>query len=735
MLLLCSSYGIRHLSISPDNRVFYGPSNKDFQRFLEFEANYTSNNNILFVVHASHRIYEQNYAEALRWLSSHVWMIDNVIRVDSLATYPHAIGYMDTVQVTPLLDWICPAEDSCVRPDTLLSNHPELTNRLISSDLESVGVLVTLNLNIGAVGTIEKITQQAHSLVNRFQSKYPGYEVVFTGGIPMMAAFAQASARDLSILLPIATILILGLLYAFLGSARVALLVFSLGLAASAITLGLAGFLGHTINNATSIVPLIILTLVITSSMHVVLHHQRLTENSPTKETLIAAAKTAAENNTPPVTISALTSIVGLLSLSFVDSPPLQQLGQMSAFGVLIGATMTLSVLPIFLGTIQPRYASQLSISLRHLINSYARLIESGRFRTSLAALVLIVLVMGIPRLEINDNFVDYFAVGTPFRDSTDRATELLAGPNHIEVLVSTGDYESSVFEATHLQTVKALSSFLSELDQVSNVFSFYDIMRNVAQAVSPETPLEKATHNELAQWFLVYELSLQHGHSVSDFVNQSQSESRISVLLKETSSADIQALEERIRDWEIRHSEGASLSITGENIPVAHLSELNIKSMIYGLGGSILFSALIIGIVFNSARLSIAALLSIVVPVLAGFGFWGWTIGQIGLASTAIVALTIGVVVDDAVHLIFRYLDGLRTLGLNAMEASAYSIHRAGSAISTTSIVMIGGLGVLLFSDFTVNSSFGACTCLIIALALIFDMLVLPRILVWTNS
>ena len=217
--------------------------------------------------------------------------------------------------------------------------------------------------------------------------------------------------------------------------------------------------------------------------------------------------------------------------------------------------------------------------------------------------------------------------------------------------------------------------------------------------------------------------------------MNQSQSESRISVLLKETSSADIQALEERIRDWEIRHSEGASLSITGENIPVAHLSELNIKSMIYGLGGSILFSALIIGIVFNSARLSIAALLSIVVPVLAGFGFWGWTIGQIGLASTAIVALTIGVVVDDAVHLIFRYLDGLRTLGLNAMEASAYSIHRAGSAISTTSIVMIGGLGVLLFSDFTVNSSFGACTCLIIALALIFDMLVLPRILVWTNS
>ena len=259
--------------------------------------------------------------------------------------------------------------------------------------------------------------------------------------------------------------------------------------------------------------------------------------------------------------------------------------------------------------------------------------------------------------------------------------------------------------------------------------------MRNAANAVSADTLPEEATHDELAQWFLVYELSLQRGQSVSDYVNQPQSESRISVLLQETSSKDIQTLERRIRDWELQHLAGASVTVTGENIPVAHLSALNIKSMIYGLGGSILFSALIIGVIFRSARLSIAALLSIVVPVLAGFGFWGWAIGQIGLASTAIVALTIGVVVDDAVHLIFRYLDGLKTLRLSAREASAYSIHRAGSAISTTSIVMVGGLGVLSFSDFTVNSSFGACTCLIIALALTFDIFVLPRILVWTDS
>lgn len=735
VMLLISAAGLRYLTISPDNRVFYGESNAHFNRFLEFEAKYTSNNNILFVVHAAHSIEESDYADALRWLTSQAWLIDNVIRVDSLATYPHAVGYADTIEVMSVLDRICSTGRSCDSAKEAFLEKPELINRLVSSDLQSSGVLATLNLELGAVGTIERISTQAKSLADRFRSKHPGYEIVYTGGIPMMAAFAEASARDLSLLLPIAALLIIGLLYTFLGSVRVSFLVFSLGIAASLITLGFAGYLGHVINNATSIVPLIILTLVITSSMHVVLHHQRLSEQTLAEHATLAAAKTAVSNNAPPVIISALTSIVGLLSLSFVDSPPIRQLGQMSAFGVLLGAAMTLSVLPILLATFETKYSSPLSRRLRELVNHHARQIESGRSGTLLFSCVLIVLVLGIPRLKIDDNFVDYFDVGTSFRDSTDRATELLAGPNHIEVLVSTQGSEGSVFDPLHLQFVKSLSEFLASNSKVSNVFSFYDIMRNVAKAISPGMLPESATNEELSQWFLVYELSLQQGQSVSDFVDRSQTESRISVLLKETSASDIQSLEREIEIWSSGRSKSASITITGENIPVAHLSELNIKAMIIGLGGSILFTATLVGVVFRSPRLSIAALLSIVIPVLAGFGFWGWTIGQIGLASTAILALTIGVVVDDAVHLIFRYLDGVKSLGLNAWEACAYSVHRAGSAISTTSIVMIGGLGALLFSDFEVNSSFGACTCLIIALALAFDMLVLPRILVWANA
>ena len=76
----------------------------------------------------------------------------------------------------------------------------------------------------------------------------------------------------------------------------------------------------------------------------------------------------------------------------------------------------------------------------------------------------------------------------------------------------------------------------------------------------------------------------------------------------------------------------------------------------------------------------------------------------------------------------------GRNRLGLDHWHAAAYAVHRAGMAVATTSVVMVTGLAVLLMSSFKVNSSFGAVTCLIILIALVFDLFVLPRLLVWSD-
>ena len=105
--------GLARIQITPDNRVFYGPENKQFNEFLDFEASYIPNNNIIFVVSFGEKLEKEEHASAIRWLTDRIWTIQNVIRVDSLSSHPHAIGTADEIAVQSALDHYCPEAQAC----------------------------------------------------------------------------------------------------------------------------------------------------------------------------------------------------------------------------------------------------------------------------------------------------------------------------------------------------------------------------------------------------------------------------------------------------------------------------------------------------------------------------------------------------------------------------------------------------------------------------------------------
>lgn len=92
---------------------------------------------------------------------------------------------------------------------------------------------------------------------------------------------------------------------------------------------------------------------------------------------------------------------------------------------------------------------------------------------------------------------------------------------------------------------------------------------------------------------------------------------------------------------------------VTGINVPVAHTSILNAQSMLKGLLGSLVLIAVVMGVYFRSIRIVILTIPAIFVPIAMGFGLWGWLVGEIGLASSVIAAMTIGIIIDDAIHMI----------------------------------------------------------------------------------
>ena len=104
-------------------------------------------------------------------------------------------------------------------------------------------------------------------------------------------------------------------------------------------------------------------------------------------------------------------------------------------------------------------------------------------------------------------------------------------------------------------------------------------------------------------------------------------------------------------------------------------------------------------------------------------------TTQYVGLAT--VFGMTLGIIVDDTVHFLSKYLRARREQGKSPEDAVRYAFHTVGKALIVTTVVLIAGFLVLAQSDFGMNSGMAQITSIIIALALIIDFILLPALLI----
>jgi len=117
-------------------------------------------------------------------------------------------------------------------------------------------------------------------------------------------------------------------------------------------------------------------------------------------------------------------------------------------------------------------------------------------------------------------------------------------------------------------------------------------------------------------------------------------------------------------------------------------------------------------------------------VPAAMAFGLWGVLVGNVGLALSVVTSMTLGIIVDDTVHFLSKYLRARREEGMSPPDAVRYAFTTVGMALVVTSIVLVAGFLVLSLSAFELNSGMGLLTAITIAFALAADFLFLPPLL-----
>ncbi len=153
--------------------------------------------------------------------------------------------------------------------------------------------------------------------------------------------------------------------------------------------------------------------------------------------------------------------------------------------------------------------------------------------------------------------------------------------------------------------------------------------------------------------------------------------------------------------------------------------------SMFNGNIVALILISLVLMLALRNFGLGLLSIIPNVAPVLVGFGLWWLYKGTINTGMVIVFGMTLGIIVDDTVHFMSKFLRAKRELGYDSKAAVVYAFETVGRALVTTTIVLVAGFAVLSTSPFALNSYMARITTLIITAALVIDFLLLPSLLI----
>lgn len=738
LMVVGSAAGARFIQFDTDYRVFFSDKNPHLMAFDRLQQVFSKSDNVMFVIHPENGdVFQPKVLEAIQEITEEAWQLPYSSRVDSITNFQHTLAEDDDLLVENLVENE-PSSYSHIelqnKKDIAL-HEPLLKNRLISGNADTTGINVTVQLPGKSVNEVPEVAAYARSIVEKIGPKYPDLKIVLSGVVMMNNAFSEASMQDMQTLIPLMYLALIITMIFFLRSFWGTLSTLFVIAFSAATAMGAAGYFGIKLTPPSAIAPTIILTLAIADSIHILVSFFKEMSKGADKK---AAIKESLRINVAPVFLTSLTTIIGFLALNFSDAPPFHDLGNITAMGVafaFIYSTVFLpamiSILPIKVQVQKEEHSSIMDKLGLFVVKQHKKLLK-------VMLVIAVLLIAAIPRLELNDQFVQYFDKTISFRNDTDFMMEKLSGIYLVDYALDAGG-ENKISDPEYLKNVEKFAGWLRNQPEVDHVYSITDIFKRLNKNLhgDDDSWYKLPDENDMAaQYLLLYEISLPYGLDLNDRIDVKKSSTRMSVTLKDLSTVEVRGFKNRSEEW-LRQNTPKHMHTTASSpvVMFTYISERNIRSMLKGNFLAFLLISISIMVALRSVKLGFVSLVPNILPAAMAFGVWAIIATQVNMAVAIIAAVSLGIIVDDTVHFLSKYNRAITEKGASVKEAILYAFNMVGSALLVTTIVLVIGFSILSVSAFEMNSTMGLLTSIAIALALIVDFLLLPPLLLWLEE
>ncbi|MFZ8955417.1 MAG: efflux RND transporter permease subunit [Pseudohongiellaceae bacterium] len=659
---------------------------------------------------------------------------------ESYAAIPHA-GYLSTI-----LNWISPETQRRLFAKSI-NEYSELElaelaqsavqDRLLTNNLLNQDASLTFgNLELDArdASTSERLEIAAaiQQLRDDIRQRHPGVELYVGSDMILEQSSQSAMIEDLTSLLPIVILIcVLVICYCFRSLTLGACILVHVVVTA-ACTVGTVNYLSFSFNNISIIAPLVVIIIAVANSVHIISIYKQALASGMGR---LSAMEHSLSYNFQPVSLAALTTAIGFSSLNMTSSPAIQDFGQIVAVGIVFAYGLTFTMLPatmVWFTALGKQDVPDQTVFMQRLLD---RVIAFTNIHDKSIFLLFSGLALGtailLPLNETDFNRLDFIANDGDIREYYDQVAEKMNRGPALTYAIKTPD-QNGIVDIGFLQEVEAFTGWLASLESVESVASLNDVLKTINQFINDQNPeyfylpdTEETVENYLDAFRLVNSREFPISGFVSDdlsamtvFINATQ------ISNQEVLDLDIQITQkfsEIFTDAELIHGSGLLL--------FSRMDELVTTELLQGYSVSLLLITLTLVLGFGSTYFGILSVLPNLLPATMVFGFWAILVGQLDPFVMMLFSISIGLVVDDTVHILSHYLESRRG-GVSQSEAVAHSIQIAGPALTVTTLVLALGTTILIFANTIYFQQSAKLLVPIVILALVLDLVYLPTIL-----
>ncbi|PCK07404.1 MAG: RND transporter [Alteromonadaceae bacterium] len=737
IVVLCASLaflsGLSKLGFDNSYQVYFSEDNPHLNAFESQQRTYTKNDNVLLSVTPDNgEVFTPDTLSAIEEITREARLLPFILRVDSITNFQHTRADEDSLTVEDLVEYaqhLTPQQ--LAEAKAIALSEPNLAGQLINADASVTGVNMTFQMPHIALDETSRIADALRALKSSIEAKYP-VSIHMSGIVMMSNAFFESSKNDFKTLIPAMYLIIMLALTLLLRSFAATLMTVALIFLSVGVALGVGGLTGIKLTAPSTSAMTIIMTVAVADSIHILVTLFSAMRKGMARHDAI---RHSLKLNMSPVLLTSLTTAIGFLSMNFSDVPPFNDLGNLSATGVLWAFVLSITLLPA-LAAIIPLKPSTKQSKFEVWMPAVGEFVlrrKAAIFATS--ALISLLFIAAIPLNTFDDNFIAYFDESIEFRTDTDYINKNLTGIYQVQYSLESGeDYGAS--HPDFLAKVESFSQWLRSQPEVTHVNTITDTIKRLNKSMHADNPEYYRLPDDKAlsaQYLLLYELSLPEGLDLNNQLDIGKSATQVIASLKNLPSSKIAEVSERGQQW-LFEKQGLESIGVGPTVMFAYISASNMHNMFVGTMVALVLISLLITIALRSLRIGTVSLIPNLLPLAAAFGVWALVNGEVNVAVSMVTGMVLGIVVDDSVHFLSKYLYARRELKQTPEDAIRYAFANVGVAIVMTSIILVAGFTVLGQSSFGMNSNMALISAIAIAMALIADFLLLPVILLYID-